>query len=317
MNPSISGNEKWGNRATTPFFSKMVMTAIAAAVLAGVGVLLAGNLPWGVLLAPLNLRVFTVVPWAITPMAVYLWIYWRFIGGAIGSPEAARWRREQLRANPLSRDVWGMALMTGLLGFGALAVFLGIMARVVALPASQPIIMPEGMPAITAFLLLVMSSVVAAVTEEAGFRGYMQGPIERRYGLAPAVLVNGTAFGLLHFPNHPDQVLTMLPYYIAVSAVYGGMTWASDSILPSLVLHSAGNVWSLTRLWVTGRPEWQIGNARPLIWDTGLDGIFIVQGLALVTLTAASWWSCLATASLKRDPTVGAAVQPKIGRTGQ
>jgi membrane protease YdiL (CAAX protease family) len=31
----------------------------------------------------------------------------------------------------------------------------------------------------------------------------MQGPIERRYGLAPAILVNGAAFGLLHFPNHP------------------------------------------------------------------------------------------------------------------
>jgi Type II CAAX prenyl endopeptidase Rce1-like len=90
----------------------------------------------------------------------------------------------------------------------------------------------------TMFMLLVMSSVVAGVTEEAGFRGYMQGPIERRYGLAVGILVNGMMFGLLHFPNHPDAVMLMLPYYIAVAAVYGGLTWAANSILPALCFTS-------------------------------------------------------------------------------
>ena len=115
------------------------------------------------------------------------------------------------------------------------------------------------MPIATAFSLIVMGSIVAGVTEEAAFRGYMQGPIERRYGLAAAILVNGTLFGLLHFPTHPADVLWMLPYYIAVSAVYGGLTWAANSILPALVLHVAGDVVVLTRWWLTGRPEWQIG----------------------------------------------------------
>ena len=54
-----------------------------------------------------------------------------------------------------------------------------------AMPESAPLTTPVAMPAFTGFLLLVMSSVVAAVTEEAGFRGYMQGPIEPRYGLLP------------------------------------------------------------------------------------------------------------------------------------
>jgi membrane protease YdiL (CAAX protease family) len=123
------------------------MTTIGLAVLAGVGVLLSGNLPWGALFAPLNLRVFPVAPWAIVPMAAYLWIYWRFISGAIGSPQTALRR------------------------------------------------LPTEMPAITAFLLLVMAAVVAGVTEEAGFRGYMLEPIERRYGLLPAILVTGCGPG--------------------------------------------------------------------------------------------------------------------------
>ena len=248
--------------------------------------LLAGSLPWGAVLAPANLRVGTAVPWAILPMAVYLWAYWRFIRGDWGSPDTAATRRENLRANPLSADVWLASLLAGLLGFAALFAFLAVMARLVPLPPSAPITTPEVMPRVTAFLLLTMSSIVAGVTEEAAFRGYMQGPIERRYGLLPAILVNGIAFGLLHFPNHPADVLLMLPYYVAVAAVYGGLTWAANSILPALVLHSGGDVWSLGRLWLTGRPEWQLSStAAPLVRETGIDSAFLVVVASLGLLT--------------------------------
>jgi membrane protease YdiL (CAAX protease family) len=39
----------------------------------------------------------------------------------------------------------------------------------------------------------------------------------------------------------------MLPYYVVVSAIYGGLTWAADSILPAMVLHAAGEAVVLTR----------------------------------------------------------------------
>ena len=262
------------------------MTTIATAVLLGIVVLFAGNLPWWALLAPANLRIGTAVPWAVVPMAAYLWAYWKFIGGDWGSPDTAATRREHLRAHAISADVWVSSILAGLLGFGALLAFLAVMARLVSLPESAPITTPDGMPRATAFLLLTMASIVAGVTEEAAFRGYMQGPIERRYGLAVAILVSGTAFGLLHFPSHPADVLLMLPYYIAVSAVYGGLTWAANSILPALVLHSGGDVISLGRLWMTGRPEWQLAASPPaLIRETGVDTAFIVAVASLVVLT--------------------------------
>jgi hypothetical protein len=131
------------------------MTTVFGAVLTGIGVLLAGNLPWGALLAPLNLRVLTTVPWAVLPMAAYLWIYWRFISGAIGFPENAAWRREQLRAKPLSSDVWGLALLAGLAGFAVLLTFVSVWGRMVRLPDSAPLTVPTAMPSITVFLLLV------------------------------------------------------------------------------------------------------------------------------------------------------------------
>lgn len=277
------------------------MTIILGAVGAGIGVLLAGSLPWAAILAPLNLRVLTIVPWAVVPMTAYLWIYWKYAIGAIGSRDTAAWRRECLRANRVRGDVWAMALLTGAIGFAALLSFVAVMGRLIALPASTPITTPAGMSPVTVFVLLIMGSVVAGVTEEAGFRGYMQGPIERRFGLAVAILINGVAFGLLHFLNHPAHVFTMLPYYIAVSAVYGGLTSAANSILPALVLHAGGDVWSLTRLWVTGTPEWQIA-AEPtrLVWDTGVDVGFLLGIAALVVFAAAATWLCFETARLTK-----------------
>jgi membrane protease YdiL (CAAX protease family) len=259
---------------------------IIAAVMVGVAILLAGSVPWGVVLAPLSLRVGVSVPWAVLPMAAYLWGYWTFIRGDWGWPENAAMRRHDVRSNALPGGIWPVALVAGLIGFGALLAFVAAMGRVVPLPESAPIPTPAGMPPVTMFMLLTMSSVVAGVTEEAAFRGYMQTPIEERYGLPLAILVNGSMFGLLHFPNHPDAVLTMLPYYVAVAAVYGGLTWAANSILPSLVLHVAGDVWSLGRLWMTGRPEWQLSSSPPaLIRETGVDRSFLIAITSLVTLT--------------------------------
>jgi|RhiMethySRZTD1v2_1073278.scaffolds.fasta_scaffold05315_7 CAAX protease family protein len=268
------------------------MTTIAVAVFGGVAVLFAGSLPWGFVLAPANLRFARALPWAIVPMAAYLVMYWRFISGRGGSPATAAGRRHRLRAHPLTADVWAASIVAGLLGFAALFAFVAVMARLVTLAGSAPLTAPEGMPRATVFTLLVMSSIVAGVTEEAGFRGYMQGPIERRYGLAAGILINGTLFGLLHFPNHPADVLTMLPYYIAVAAVYGGLTWAANSILPAVVLHAGGDVWSLGRLWMTGKPEWQLSQApAALVTGTGIDARFLLSLAVFVALTAVAVWA--------------------------
>ena len=271
------------------------MTVIVPAVVRGVAVLLAGSLPWVVALAPLNLRVASAVPWAILPMAFYLYVYWRYFGGRLGPLATARRRHEYLRANAVPAAAWTLALVSGLVGFGALVALLEVMARVTTMPGTGQIQVPEGIPRATVFALLTMSSAVAGITEEAAFRGYMQGPIERRHGLAIAILVNGTMFGLVHFPNHPDHVLSMLPYYIAVSAVYGALTWATNSILPAVTLHAGANVWSLTRLWVTGRPEWQLSATPPaLVWTTGFTAPFLgaigsLVVLGLVTAVLCRW----------------------------
>jgi membrane protease YdiL (CAAX protease family) len=274
------------------------LPTIVRAVMAGLAVLVAGEIPWGGIagypfLAGWNLRVLPGVPWAVAPMALYLWLYWRYLDGA-GWPRAtAEARHTSLRANGLSGDIWGMSLFAGLIGLGALMAMLGVMSRLIRLPAeSEPITVPAHMSVATVFLLLVMASIVAGVVEEAAFRGYMQGPIERRHGPTVAILVNGTVFGLAHYNHHPAAVFEMLPFYIGVAAVYGGLAYATNSILPGLVLHAGGDVFSLTRLWTTGLADWQVSAASPpLVWETGVDAAFVSSIVGFVVLGAGAAWA--------------------------
>src|SRR5262245_65411636 len=120
------------------------MTTILAAAGVAVAVLLAGNLPTSALGA-WNLRAGTAMPWAIVPMALYLWAYWQFIDGNWGSSFPSQNRRVNLRANKLSPNLWRASLAAGALGFVALVALLALTARLVRLPSSPPLVTPPEM----------------------------------------------------------------------------------------------------------------------------------------------------------------------------
>ena len=259
------------------------------ALLAGAAVAAAGTLPWA-FLSLSNQRYLVAVPWAVPVMAVYLWFLWRWLRGDGPPASTAPDRRKSLRANAVSPDLFVMTVFAGILGFVALIPFTILLGRLVTLNQARPIRLPEGMPSITAFALIVMASIVAGVVEEAAFRGYMQGPLERRVGPVAAILLSGAVFGLAHFTHHPSvAVLSALPFYVFVAAVYGMMAYASNSILPGVVLHAGGDVLSISRSWLTGKGEWELTATQPsLIWETGPDGAFWGALVAFILLGALS-----------------------------
>ena len=291
------------------------LPVIVRAVVAGLAVSTAGLVPW-VLFATANQKFLLSVPWALVPTALYLWFFWRYLKGEGWPRSTADARRSSLRANSLSADVWSMAMFAGILGLSALLPLIGLMGRLVRLPVeSQPIRVPPEMPFLTVFLLLVMASIVAGVVEEAAFRGYMQGPIERRHGPLVSLLATGVLFGLGHFTHHPDSVIAMMPYYLAIAAIFGGLAWLTNSILPGIVLHAGGDVFSLTRLWATGQPEWQQTSTPPqLIWETGADAAFWGYLTAFILLGAAALWAYAALAAVVRQERgIGARLNTAVG----
>jgi membrane protease YdiL (CAAX protease family) len=276
------------------------MPVIVRAVLAGGTLSVVGVVVWS-FFSKANQRVLVTVPWAIVPTAVFLWVFWRWARGDWSPASTSEARRSSLRAHALSPDVFGMAIFAGILGFASLIPFLGVLSRLVTLNPSAPIRVPPEMPFGTVVVLLIMASVVAGVVEEAAFRGYIQGPIERRHGPVVAIVVVGALFGLGHFTHHPESVLQAMPYYLAVSAIYGMLAYLTNSILPGLALHVVGDVLVLNRLWMTGRAEWELTATPPtLLWESGPDAAFWGSIGAFIVLGAAAVWAFVGLASAAR-----------------
>ena len=131
----------------------------------------------------------------------------------------------------------------------------------------------------------------------------MQRPIERRHGPVLAILISGTLFGIAHF-SHLGTVV-MMPFYIAVGATYGTMAYLTDSIVPGMVLHSAGNV-------LDGFPLLLHQSAPPSattsqVWETGGASIwFLFVGLA-VSAAATVWAFAALAAAVRKSPNPEAA----------
>jgi membrane protease YdiL (CAAX protease family) len=259
---------------------------VVQAVFAGLLVLFAGTLPRNLLFAA-NLHHHAGVPWAVPLAAIYLAAFWWYVAG--GGPPAATsaLRRESLRANPLPARLWAWSLLAGTLGIVALVALLRLANRLVVLPQQA---LPDltGVPMFTVLSLLLAAAPIAGIVEEAAFRGYMQGALERRWGLAVAILISGTLFALVHLDFTP----LLWPYYVAVAALYGTVTSLTRSILPAVVLHSGGNLYSNFDLWLHGQAEWQSAAARtPLVWQAGADAAFFVSVAAFVAAALATAWA--------------------------
>ena len=276
------------------------MSIVFQAVLVGMVVLIVGTMPRNLLFAA-NLRHYPNLPWAVPLTALYIWCFWRYLKGSGPPNSTSEVRRTSLRAHGLSGRVWAWALVAGGLGIVALVLALQVANRLVLLP---PQTLPDlgNVPESTVMALLLMAAPVAGIVEEAAFRGYMQGPIERRHGLVVAILITGTMFAIAHL----DFTLILWPYYVAVAALYGTVTSITGSILPAVVLHTGGNIYSNFDLWRHGQAEWQTGSGpTSLIWQSGPDSSFWMSSATLFVVGTAMAWAFVRLKGITRvDPLV-------------
>ncbi|MEO7966664.1 MAG: alpha/beta fold hydrolase [Gemmatimonadaceae bacterium] len=246
-------------------------------------VMLAGTIPRNILFAA-NLRWGVDTPWAVPVTALYLWFFWRYVSGKIGPASTSIERRTNLRANRISGRAWVWALAAGVLGIVVLVIALRIVNRMVVLP-EQTLPDLSHIPRLTVLTLLLAAVPVAGIVEEVGFHGYMQVPLERRLGVVVAILISGTMFAI----SHLDFTPVLRAYYVAVAAINGSITYLTDSVLPSIVLHTAGNVYSNLDLWLTGHAEWQASSTpRETVGKTGGDASLWLTVGAMLIVTAAA-----------------------------
>ena len=87
--------------------------------------------------------------------------------------------------------------------------------------------------------------------EEAAFRGYVQGTLERRFGgliaIAATALLMAPAHGLTQ--GFAWQVVV---FYFLIDVVLGALAYMTNSILPGIFVHAAGLLLFFTVIWPAG-----------------------------------------------------------------
>ena len=76
----------------------------------------------------------------------------------------------------------------------------------------------------------VLAALVAGITEEVGFRGYMQVPLGKRYGPAIAITIVSIVFVLAHLNQAWAGGILIILFIISV--LWGVLARVSGSLIP-------------------------------------------------------------------------------------
>jgi membrane protease YdiL (CAAX protease family) len=218
---------------------------------------------WAALLLT-NLSHAPAFPWSSLAMGLLLWALWSFLDGKWGPVRSRAARRKSLRAAPLPRRVYSWALIAGLLWVVFLGGFWIVLEQLVSVPGNK---LPDfsALPRGTVMATLVMGSVSGAVSEEAGFRGYFQGSLERSGVGAAAILCTALLMAPIHALTQ-GFVWPTLVFYLLVDAMLGALAYFTKSIRPGVIVHAVGLFTFFGVIWPHDKDRLSIGQSGAHIW---------------------------------------------------
>ncbi len=87
--------------------------------------------------------------------------------------------------------------------------------------------------------VVLLAVVLAPLIEEFTFRGWIQGSLEPRWGLGPALLVSAALFAAAHVE------VTLFPYYFLGGLLLGAAVRVTESIWTGVLMHTVMNATTL------------------------------------------------------------------------
>ncbi len=214
-----------------PFWSYLDLAMVIGLLLASVAIILAVV---GALVFVYPSLKYNQGPLLLpTQFALYAFLYLSFrlvFGLKYGQPvfPSLGWRR--------SRFNLAIAAAGGVL----LAFLVSALAYLIHTPkVPSPVESLMNSPALLA-AFGVMAVTVAPLFEELLFRGFLQPLLSRTFGVGAGILMTALIFGSLHAPEYSFAWQYALAVSI-VGAVLGWVRFASNSIIPSTVMHGFYN----------------------------------------------------------------------------
>ena len=264
-------NSNYPSNAFGRFWMKVPL--IVRSILSGFGVSSLGVGIWVLMVKNIP------VPWSVVPMGAILILYWMYFSGKWNPSNTQVFRRFCMRQIKLKRPLWIWGLLAGFFIFLFINSGWILTFRIVEF---QPEIFKvarylNDYPAWTSWSIILMASLVAGICEEIGFRGYMQAPLEQRYGPVASISITSLGFVVVHL----HQAWASGGGVFVISFMIGYLAYASKSLLPGIIAHVTFDIFNFSYWWsdVIGTFE------RKPISMTGLDNHFIITIMVVLLST--------------------------------
>jgi membrane protease YdiL (CAAX protease family) len=254
----------------------MKIPFVIRSILSGFGV---GSLGIGIWVLMVK---YIPVPWSSVAMGAILILYWMYFSGRWKPANTKVFRRFRMRQIKLKRSVWIWSLVAVFFSFILFHSGWILTFRIVEF---QPEIFKTAsflneLPAWKAWPAILMASLVAGICEEIGYRGYMQTPLEKKYGPLVGISITAIVFVLVHL--HQAWMSDVLVQMIVISFMVGILAYATNSLLPGIIAHVTLDIINFSYWWsdVIGTFE------RKPISMTGVDSHFIITLMVVLLSTA-------------------------------
>ena len=248
-------------------FWRRIPIVIRAIVVGFLVFAIAGSVAWTLVLSLIP------PPWSVLVMAVILWLYWRYFRGDWWPDSTRTFRKQCFRSTRLPIRVWTWSLIAAFTAAMLLQSILVVTFRIVEFPAEAWKLPYDfsALPVWQVWMLLVLAAVVAGITEEIGFRGYMQVPLEERYGPVVAITIVSIIFTIAHFNQAWAGGIIIILF--AISVVWGVLARVSGSLIPGIVSHASADVVNFSYWWTDIAGSF---DKKP-VGETGFDTHFILS----------------------------------------
>lgn len=257
-------------------FWERIPVVVRAIVLGFLVFAIVGSVAWTAIL------ILIPAPWSIVVMAIVLWIYLRYFRGSWWPKATTEARRVRFRTTRLSIGAWRWSLIAALLAVVVFQSSLVVAFRIIEFPAEAWALGYDftDAPIWQVWLFILMAALVAGITEEVGFRGYMQVPLERRYSPAVGITIVSIVFVVAHLNQAwAGGILIIL---FAISALWGVLAYVSGSLVPSIISHTVTDIFNFSYWWTDVAGTF---DKRPIA-ETGIDMHFIVWVLIFLASIA-------------------------------
>lgn len=254
----------------------MRLPLILRSIILGIGVSSIGIGVWVALFSKLS------PPWSVSAMGLILVIYSMYFSGKWNPINTKEYRRFCFRRTRMDRTIWFWGIIAAFfivvtLQFGWQLTFRIYEFQPEVFKVASSL---NNYPSWMAWSMVLMASLVAGICEEVGYRGYLQAPLEKKYGPVIGISVTSVVFVLVHLHQAWVGGISGMIGIFIISGMIGYLAFATRSLIPGIMAHVSFDIINFSYWWsdVLGSFD------RKPIGMTGVDGHFIAV-LSVVVLS--------------------------------